>query len=633
MPETDIRTLVSLEADQSGVDGARRALKQVEKDQRELVDAFKRGEVEAKDYNKQLRAMEANEKDLKRAIDSVTGEFTEQARAIREAADATAELAREQAELSTAQGNFDRVSADVSLLGDTESGVRTIGGAFSAFGAEGVGQALSASGELLAVAESLPKLAAAAKGIPGALKAAVSAIGVGGLAASGGLALALIGLNLVMKTLARNAEKAAAIERARNEAIIAADQFAATGGTTEAAIKNTEALDEQLQGFTKTMARFKDEAIDIQAEINRLDLFRERGIFSDRNLIQAREENRTSQIDLEAQISKTTVAIDEYNIMIGNNELAANDAAAAERELVAERTQGVLSSAQTAATLTRARQEAEELDRDAALARVESLKDQTEVIKAQLSSLRASGDTSEQVTGQISQLENSLSTLAQETDIFRKAAQTAAPAAKELADATTALGKAAQTQRQFKQTGIAFTASAFGLLGTNPAETAAKKKEAEEIAKQFRELEKDAAAREMDLRKDLAEQRFQLQLSEFRDTMDSIRDFSRSRGDALEEGRFLELRNINKEERRAAEDRKIDVRRGNKDINREGERSRRELQAQTANSMRELNAEVNRGLQAVVNQFQNALASIAGTEQAPRVPFGVSLFASAPRSS
>ena len=534
MPETSIRTLVEVQADEQGVQSARRALLDVVEAQKKLTASFARGEIEADDYNKALRDLKKNEQSLSSAIDSATGEITAQKKAMREAADEAKRFADSQAELATSQGAFDRVSADVSLLGDSESGLRTIGGTAGFFGATGVERGLSGAGELLASAEAMPKLVAAAKGLPDALKAATSAIGVGGFGVIG----ALGALTVAVALLAKQSERATGEIR--------------------------EGLDAQT------------DAIALAANFTREELLAKKAAAEESVRI-AEEQERLAKLaydEVQKQAEETLSVI----------------------ELGSARLGAVVGLGGGIAAEMRATGQA----------------------------ANDAKDNLEQMGGELEAINIALK------DPALKAAVEEEEKLVEARKETVAVTKRAA--KQFKQTGIAFSAASFGLLGTNPAETAAKKKKAEEIAKQFAELEKDAAEREMDLRRDLAEQRFQLQLNEFRDTLDSIRDFSRSRQDALREGNFLQLRDLNLAEKRAAEDRKIEVRRGNKDITREANRSRRELQNQTANSMRELNAEVARGLQGVVNQFQNALASIAGTSSAPRVPFGVSLFASAPRN-
>jgi hypothetical protein len=124
--------------------------------------------------------------------------------------------------------------------------------------------------------------------------------------------------------------------------------------------------------------------------------------------------------------------------------------------------------------------------------------------------------------------------------------------------------------------------------------------------------EADFANKELELRKQTSDERFNLQLDNFRTIEDNIRDFDRSRKDAAAKGNFLQLEEINRADKRAAEDQMIQFARNNADITREAQQARLELNNESAQSMRELNSIVNQGLQGVQQQFQNLFASLPG---------------------
>ena len=553
----DIRTLLSVEADDKGVQEARRALHAIVEEQADLTRKFKAGDSTVSAYNKEMAKLVKTEKGLKTALDGATNEISLQQKALKEAVKASQELSRQQKELGTSQGRIDATRRSVSGAGDFEGSVRTVGGALQAFGAPaGVGRAFSGAGEIGALVEALPTLKASLREMPNFVSAAAKSLGTSSTGLIGGLGVA--GIAFAAITIAAKEFAKVMQEQAELVGFIISSQRDVgqqiAGGLTSESAKeragNLEKLladeEERVQRLTRIYEKHFGKADNVFAAImeRRLPelanfqetfarLFPQEGKFV--------EEINTSKENMESYRKE----LEALNRAIESGALDANDAAAA------------------AAKLAEARED--------------------------------SAESVEQVTK--------------------------------------ALGKAAQTQKKFGQTGLAFTASSIGLIGTNPAETAAKKKEAEEIAKQFRELEKDAAEREMDLRKEFSEKRFQLELSDFRTIEDLIKDAGRSRADALEAGNFLDLRNINKAEKRAAADQLTALRRGHTDINRAAEMSQRELQAQAATNMAQLNREVDKGLKQVVNQFSAALASIAGTSSAPRVPFGVSLFATAPRTS
>ena len=516
MPENDIRTLVSVEADKSGVDAARAALKQVTKEQDKLVDSFARGEIDAKAYNKQLRELETNEKSLKRAIDSVTGEFSEQARAMREAADATAELAREQAELSTVQGRFDKVSQDVALAGDVESGVRTIGGAIGAFGGAGIESVLSKGGELFAVVEALPKLKSAAAGLPNVIDAAAAAMGtsrtgfIGGMAAVG---IALAAVTIAVRDFVKKMQDQADELSARLGSRLGVEKFIAGGGSVTEAQSRIAALNAEREAELNELAQLQREYAIFEERAGALVGVMKALAPQEQVLADAIQNLKTSTAGSQTEIMLLERAISEGRL--------ATEAATSEEKALAA-----------------ARQESTAASESAAQA---EKKVQFRVVQSSLSI----------------------------SDFFN-----------------------------------------LSLAGGNVKDIEEGRKAAQDAADERLEIEHQFAQDEMALRQDLADQRFELQLDEFRDTQDSIRDFQRSRSDALQEGNFLALREINQSERETAEDRRLQVRRGNEDINREGERSRRELQQQSINSMQELNAVVNAGLNGVINQFSSAFGAI-----------------------
>lgn len=513
----DLETRIRVILEDKDLQRAENRLKDLTKEQGKLNKEFKDGEKNVGQYLRGIKDLRDEEDKLHRVIDDVSDALDKQSQATKRANDA-----------------FNKTSEGVALAGDVESGLRTVGGAAGAFGGAGIESALSKGGELFAVVEALPRLKAAAAGLPSVMKNAAKSLGPTGI-----FTLAVVaGLALII----------AAARRAN------AEVKAATGARL--------AVEEEVAGRVVRGGN----ADEVQREIDEL-----------KRLLPEQE-----RLFTEARAQRLEAFEKRTREGLGSDLLGRT------REIL-----GITDSTEIQAAFAR---------RKAAL---ETTRKRIELLSA---ALEAGAFTTEEA-------------VEEEKKLAQARGQSTAAAVAQ--------------QKQFKPTGITFGAASLSLIGQNPEQM---KKEAE-AQKEFEEakakLEHEAAQDELDLRQDMADERFRLELDNFRDIEDSIRDFTRSRSDALEEGNFLQLRDINRQEKRAAEDRKTELRRSNQDINREGQRAQRELQAQAANSMQLLNAEVAKGLTGVVNQFQNALASIAGTSTAPAVPFGVSLFATSapPRTS
>lgn len=149
-----------------------------------------------------------------------------------------------------------------------------------------------------------------------------------------------------------------------------------------------------------------------------------------------------------------------------------------------------------------------------------------------------------------------------------------------------------QRRRPSKDTRIAGGRDFLRFFGINLPDPAEVKKENAEFLK----AHQDVLEKEHDMRQRFAEQRVDLQRRDYDERLDSIRDFSRQRRDALGEGRFLELRSINTAERDSAEDRRTAFRRANAEINREAREAHSELQGLWAQFWAEFTATAQQGM-------------------------------------
>lgn len=619
MPEqTDIRTLVSLETDDKGIDDARRQLKEVVKEQQNLTDAFKRGEKDAAEFNREMAALLSKEKGLEKAIDSVTGEFREQAKAMQEAAEEAAKLAQEQEQLSTAQGRFDKVSGDVSLAGDFASASSQVGGGFEGLGFQGAGKVGEIGTFIGDILEGVPKLKASFAGLPGAINGAGAALGTSGAGFIGILGIAAIAIGAV----------AIAFKKFSDDAKKQADEL-------NAVVDARRDVGQDIAGGLG-----KDEATTRIDEINR-QREAEAQLLAD--LKQAYDENISSQNALAEgvlrltpqeqaladQIKTSEAAIQGYNseqqalqTALENGTLAANDAAQAERDLAAERTQGVLTEAQQAGELEAQRLRLADATKEQIAAELEGLEIRKASLEAELASLQASGDTSEEVKSRIDQLTESLSFLGEQSsqlEKLRSSAQTdkqveaekkLAAAREETAKASDKAGSAETRSASRRSSPSSGKTLGFGFLlggGSKSDGQAAKaqdeaKKQADEFQDKLRDIQQQAQ-----------DDRLKQEINHQRALQDVVRNFGDNRVDALAEQNFLALDKLNTEEARAKRDLAIDNRRANEDINRQARQANERLmqEAQRAQQQR-LDMERQALTQSLnnVNSWANALLSI-----------------------
>lgn len=93
--------------------------------------------------------------------------------------------------------DFDDISRRVALAGDFQSNLGAMRGLSGLAGLGGLATGLDAAGEIVVLAEELPRLKAAMSGLPETIKNAVSAIGPAGLAFTGAAAAAALAIKLL----------------------------------------------------------------------------------------------------------------------------------------------------------------------------------------------------------------------------------------------------------------------------------------------------------------------------------------------------------------------------------------------------------------------------------------------------
>ncbi len=621
MPETDIRTLISLEADDSGVDAARKALKQAVKDQQTLIDAFKRGEKDVDSFNKELSALQKREKGLAGAIDKVTGEFTEQAAAVRELADETARLAREQDEMSTAEGRFDKVSRDVALAGDFESSLRTVGGAFGALGGEvggAVEKIVSSISEIPAVIEALPKMKESLAGLPQAVSAAATSLGPIGL----GIGAVLVVGTAIAGKFAEAQAKAQAAEEARGQALIDINIRSATGdlALSNAREELARLQDEQvgILGSIETKNEDYNEALNENGEnwtrLTRLISGTEEGLFNTLTEYDERlEDNRVQQEVLIEAIESGTLATKTRAEVETDAAEAANKLEAEEMKLTAARTAGILSAAQAQAQLVALQQEALKLDEEGLELKRRSINEQKAQLQAELQALKASGDTSDAVTQRIDQLSGSLKNLDNSLGLLSseriKSAAAANTARKEEEELAKARDETATSTRRARGAGRSIDADVVRRQIADAARGRPTRAEVTRPAADAGASINDILNAQVDLNNALADAR--------QDTVDRLEDlqqtFRDNIDDAFIEGNFLDIAKLQKERKRSERDLLRDEQRDFREIREDG--NAEILRLTQENNARRLQIEA-QGMQASLNnhrQFWAAAGAISAS--------------------
>jgi hypothetical protein len=217
--DNEIKLQIAVDADEGSIARAKRALDGLEDSVKDVASEVKRaGKIG--DFGEIVDGA----KKAERAVDSL--------------ADSARQAGKElQSAVDVANDRFSAVSNQVSLAGDAESALNTIGGAASAFGAGQAGAAIGVAAQIPALVEALPRLQTALAGLPAAAAAAAAALGPVGIAFAAAAA-AIAGAVLFAQKGVEDLKRATAARLSAEEDI--ATQIA--GGLTTAGAQ--EQLDE-----------------------------------------------------------------------------------------------------------------------------------------------------------------------------------------------------------------------------------------------------------------------------------------------------------------------------------------------------------------------------------------------------
>jgi chromosome segregation ATPase len=360
----DVLTRLILEA--QGYPDAEKQIKSLRKTQdqlsKEMIEAAKIYGKNSKEFEDLLTIYKA----------AVNAEKT-----LRDEVNKTNDTLGDRRKVLAANDQFDRTSRGVSLAGDVESNLRTVGGAAGAFGATGIERGISQVAEVPALIEALPRLKDAFVGLPAVVDTAAQALGAGGIAFT---AFAAVAIAVVSSILEQQGKAAAALGtyideyEAFNRAVLEGSQ------TTEQTIKELEQLNRLREFETQNV---KDIQQRLDGEFVGLD-----------PLERAAKELDPTVKELRSQLDEATKAeqsnkdaIQLREDALKDNTLAANDAAQAERELAQERIgEAALQGDLAELSARAANQSREQID-----AQIQELEYRRLNLEAQLAYLEAQG--------------------------------------------------------------------------------------------------------------------------------------------------------------------------------------------------------------------------------------------------
>lgn len=449
-------------------------------------------------------------------------------------------------------------------IGEVPSGgAKGLGNASAAKGAirgllggSPIAEAADTLGDLGEVAGSLVQSA-------GGGAQALASLGVAGLAVGAAVAAAAF----VMGEYNKQAEAQARILGSAIDAQRELNTAIADGLTTEQATQQLASTNDELTRQQDLLAKLETEYKNLEERTGLLS-------FAAKQL-DATEEQLSTKLNIQRQVvSDLTGDSQALSAAMNNGSLAANDAAEAERQLASERTQGVLSAAAAAGELEATRQAASDKSKESIQASIKAEKDRQAQLNVELQSLKASGEANETVAAKIKQLEDQLELSAGKVQIYTKAlsgAQTEAQISNQKA-ATKAREAAVQVDK---------LGSSISSLGSQAKTTSPKlgfklpdsSKAKAAIDKGISELNKlqlDYQNSLIGAANSLGESLDKIRLNLSRSLEDVGINTSRSIEDALGEGKFLSIRNIQRDAARQREDVERQSNRDRLDAQREG---------------------------------------------------------------
>ena len=345
------------------------------------------------------KATKETDKLVEQYKDAITAE-----KELRDAVNRTNDEFGDRRKVLEANEQFNRTSEGVSLAGDAESQLRTLGGAAGAFGFEGVERGISQVAEIPAVIEALPRLKEAFAGLPGAIGQAASALGPAGIAFAAFAAAAL----LIFSELDKEAQKIAETFDTGTEAQRRYNQEIQAGIlTTEEANRRLEEITASRKAEELTLQQLQksyDEAIEGQGL---LTVALKTGNRS--------EEARFAAIQESEELIKGYTQDQEgLNQALDSGALATADAIEAERELASLR----LDEASFAGELAELQARSSEFSQDQIDSALRQIELQEIRLEAERESLESLDEQTDETTERIEKLNEELDKLGEKSEVL-----------------------------------------------------------------------------------------------------------------------------------------------------------------------------------------------------------------------
>jgi hypothetical protein len=531
----DVRIEFELVPDNESIARIEQGLKNIAKEQQKVASEFQKGNItlaEATARQKQLNASKQELLSLEKALNAESDEaLRKQEKAL--------ELERQQTEeaksgLRAKQERFDTISQDVSLAGDFQSNLGALRGLSAAAGLGGVSEGLDIGGEVVALVEELPRLGAAAAGLPATLaasKAALLALSKEALAALPGQLLALkagliaAGQGVVTFLIGLGPIALAAL--AAGAAIMALIAiFSIFKSSTEEATKVTEA---QIEAEKLSTEQAQDRLSQIEDEKSKVQ-----------ELIAIREESGQKTDDLKEREKELNEESDALNTTLESGANAINDVSKAEEELAEKRRDAAAEAADDAATLEELRQKVRDSNSEELANLQQDLQDRKAVLEAERDALKASGDTSEETQAQLVKLNDSIGDLEEQLNFATSATAKAATAENDLKEKREQQAKEAERQAKEAEREAERQAKEAEREAEN------RRKEAQRQAKKIADEARKRAEKRIDIQKKADDDLLKLQekynkdsrkafVDAQREEAKATRDADKSRKDLLKE--------------------------------------------------------------------------------------------------
>lgn len=233
-----------------------------------------------------------------------------------------------------------------------------------------------------------------------------------------GAGAALAAINIGLTIYAKEAQKAREVQSAYTESLKETIRALEEGATSGDIDERRNELEREIEIAQRQAAALRAVREERNAENNAIeDLFNASRVLTGGTRKQLNEDITAA----DNAVRSAEASLEAFEHTVDDTELAANDAAAAEKALAEARTAGLLNEAAQAGELEALRLRAVDLTQEQIDAELKALEIREASIKAELATLESSGDTSEEVAGKIAQLREQLGFLGEQADVLNAA--------------------------------------------------------------------------------------------------------------------------------------------------------------------------------------------------------------------